>query len=167
MRPRRTIPLCSVYCREELDAGCLSRLREAVGPASVIFDAQRGVGRAFHIQKDRQSLCQRGENLSPERIDDGLCVRLAIGASQGLGAGDVPGLASDGKHPDVLLIKERSLLVRLILLRRRVPGLLEVATPELDGMTGLLRGDIDPGLGDDRRSEERRVGKEGRARWAG
>ena len=65
-------------------------------------------------------------------------------------AGDVPGLASDGKHPYVFFIEERSLLVRLILLRRRVPGVLEVATPELDGMTGLLRGDIDPGLGDDR-----------------
>ena len=67
-----------------------------------------------------------------------------------LGAGDVPGLASNGKHSDVLLIEERSLLGRLILLRRRVPGLFEVATPELDGMTGLVRCHIDPGLGDDR-----------------
>jgi hypothetical protein len=92
----------------------------------------------------------RAQNLSPERTDDGLRVRRAIGASQGLGARDVPGLASDGKHPYVFFIEERSLLVRLILLRRRVPGVLEVATPELDGMTGLLRGDIDPRLGDDR-----------------
>ena len=62
----------------------------------------------------------------------------------------MPGLASNGKHSDVLLIEERSLLGRLILLRRRVPGLFEVATPELDGMTGLVRRHIDPGLGDDR-----------------
>src|SRR5262245_58918232 len=55
-----------------------------------------------------------------------------------------------GSTPDVLLIEERSLLVRLILLRRGVPGLLEVATPELDDLTGLSRCHIDPGLGDDR-----------------
>src|SRR5437016_6282675 len=145
MCPRGTVPLCSVDCREELDAGCPCRLSEAVGPALVIIDAQRGVRWAFHIQKDREPLWQRAENLSPERIDDGLRVRRAIGASQGLGARDVLGLASDGKHPDVLLIEERSLLIRLILLWRRVPGVLEVATPELDGMTGLFRGHIDPG----------------------
>jgi len=93
---------------------------------------------------------QRAENLGPERADDGLRVRRAIGPPQGFGARNVPGLASDGKHPDVLLIEERSLPLRLILLRRRVPRVLEVATPELDGMTGLLRSHIDPGLGDDR-----------------
>src|SRR5262245_44170482 len=150
MSPRRTVPLCSVDCRQELDASCLCRLSETVGPAIVIIDAQRGVGRAFHIQKDQQPMWQRVENLSPERTDDGLRVSRAIGAPQGLGARDVPGLASDGKHPDVVLMEERSLLVRLILLRRRVPGVLEVAAPELDRMTGLLRGDIDPGLGDNR-----------------
>jgi len=142
--------MCSVDCREELDASCLRSLSEAVGPALVISDAQRGVGRAFHIQKNHQPLWQRAENLSPERTDDGLRVRRAIGPSPGLRARDAPGLTSDGKYPDVSLIEERGFLLRLILLRRRAPGVLEVATPELDGMTGLLRGHIDPGLGDDR-----------------